>query len=179
MAENIRREGSRMDDMSNSRDEIRIECERLEENCLYTSTTLFIWLRALRDHRKIFIFGQVVFSVMAASSAVGGYAIAAGAFGAIAGLSPMIWDSLKMDGEVGVVEQHASLFVELRDRFRQVRLIDDAKGFEVLEAGFENAKSDLAIARKSRVTPPERFYKKAQKKIHAGDYTNEVDEKKP
>lgn len=162
--------------MNEVRNEIRIECERLEENCLYTSTTLFIWLRALRDQRRFFIFGQIVFSVLAASFAVGGQALWAGTFGAVAGLSPMVWDSLKMDGQVGVVEQHASLFVELRDKFRQIRLIEDAKGLEALEHSFEEAKGDLAVARKSRVTPPERFYKRAQKKIHAGHYSNEVDE---
>lgn len=162
--------------MTNVRDEIVTECERLQENCLYTSTELFIWLRALRDHRRVFIFGQVLFSVLAAGFAVGGNAILAGAFGAIAGLSPMVWDALKMDGDISLVEHHASLFVELRDRFRQVRLIEDARGLEALETAFEDAKADLAAARKSRVTAPERFYEMAKKKIHSGDYNNAVDD---
>lgn len=162
--------------MTSVRDEIVNECERLQENCLYTSTQLYIWLRALRDHRRAFIFFQVLFSVLAAGFAVAGNAILAGTFGAIAGLSPMVWDALKMDGDISLVEHHASLFVELRDRFRQIRLIEDAKGLEALERAFEDAKADLAAARKSRVTAPERFYQKAKKKIHSGDYNNAVDD---
>ncbi|MEZ5997550.1 MAG: hypothetical protein R3B98_02525 [Hyphomonas sp.] len=162
--------------MEDVRREILAECERLQENCLYTSTSLFIWLRALRAHRRIFIFGQVVFSVAAAGAAVGGQALLAGGFGAVAGLSPMVWDALKMDGDINLVEHHASLFVELRDRFRQVRLIEDARGMKALEQAFEEAKADMAIARKSRVTPPERFYKMAKAKIHAGDYDNAIDD---
>lgn len=162
--------------MTDVRDQIIAECERLQENCLYTSTQLYIWLRALRDHRRAFILFQVVFSVLAAGFAVSGNAILAGAFGAVAGLSPMVWDALKMDGDISLVEHHASLFVELRDRFRQVRLIENARGTEELERAFEEAKADLAIARKSRVTAPERFYQMAKKKIHSGDYNNAVDE---
>ncbi len=162
--------------MEDVRKEIIAECERLQENCLYTSTSLFIWLRALRTHRRIFIFGQVLFSVLAATFAVSGQALWAGAFGAIAGLSPMVWDALKMDGDINLVEHHASMFVELRDRFRQIRLIEDARGLEALEKAFEEAKADMAAARKSRVTPPERFYKMAKEKIHAGDYDNAIDE---
>lgn len=156
--------------MAEFRDEILAECERLGENCLYTSTTMFIWLRAMRTHRRLFLLGQVVFSLAAVSFAVNGDALWAGVFGATAGLSPMVWDALKMEAHVGVVAHHAAQFVELRDEFRQVQLIHAAKGDDALEVAFVEAKTALRLAREASVTPPERFFQAARRKIASGDY---------
>jgi hypothetical protein len=41
------------------------ECKRQEESCLYTSTTLFEWLKALRKWRIVFVVGPVVLGGLA------------------------------------------------------------------------------------------------------------------
>ena len=165
--------------MTDTETEILKECERQEENCLYTFTVLMVWLRSLRRWRRVFIFGQVVFSVCAAAFAVAGHALAAGAFGSIAGLSPIVWGSLQLDGQLEVVSRHASLFVELRDRFRRIKNIEATKGLKVLEREFQFAVEDLAGARKYGVSPPEKYFAIAQEKIRRGDYENSIDELPP
>lgn len=151
------------------------ECDRQSENCLYTSTSLFIWLRDLRWQKRMFIVAQVIFSVCAASFAVAGNALLAGAFGATAGLFPIVWDALKMDAHENLVQHHASLFVELRDRFRQIRNIEVTRGIETFKRTFEDALSDLAAARKASITAPEKYFVMAKDKIENGHYDNEVD----
>jgi hypothetical protein len=43
------------------------ECRREEENCLYTSTAFFIWLRWLKGFRAALWAGAAIGSVLAAS----------------------------------------------------------------------------------------------------------------
>ena len=55
MAENIRKPNT-TDCLKDERtSEIVAECRRQEESCLYTSTTLYIWLRQARLSRRVFV----------------------------------------------------------------------------------------------------------------------------
>ena len=77
------------------------ECTREEENCLYTSTSFFVWVRCLRWVRGALWIGAVAASAVAASHILRGdpsYRIlmAAAALGAVLlpGIGRAVWDRL-------------------------------------------------------------------------------------
>ncbi|MDZ4691779.1 hypothetical protein [Terricaulis sp.] len=156
------------------RNEVVAECQRQEDNALYTAVTLLLWLREIRLLKRAYLLAQLIFAAAAAYFAVDGNALAAGISGSIAGVAPSVWDALKFDGHEDQVRHYASEFTRLRDRFRQVRLIDDAKGIERLEASFQSAMRQMDRARSGAVTPPERLFRAAQKKIKTGDYSHDI-----
>src|SRR5437660_3798890 len=41
--------------MASQNAELALECKRLSESCLYTSTALFIWLRFVRITKAVFV----------------------------------------------------------------------------------------------------------------------------
>jgi hypothetical protein len=41
------------------------ECRRMEESCLYTSTTLFEWLKRLRLWKTVFVVAPIIFGGVA------------------------------------------------------------------------------------------------------------------
>ena len=45
---------------------LKAECKRQEESCLYTSTTLFEWLKSLRRWRIAFVVAPIVLGAVAA-----------------------------------------------------------------------------------------------------------------
>ena len=58
----------------------------------------------------------------------------------------------------------------LQDRFRQAWQITALGNFDFFQAEFNTLMDRMDTARDSSLTPPERFFKKAQKKIKSGDY---------
>lgn len=42
------------------------ECKRQEESCLYTSTTLFEWLKSMRRYRVLFVVAPIILGGIAA-----------------------------------------------------------------------------------------------------------------
>ncbi len=51
--------------MASMRAELIMECKRQSENCLYTSTSLFVWLRYLRAMRIFFVVVPLVLGSLA------------------------------------------------------------------------------------------------------------------
>ena len=41
------------------------ECKRQEESCLYTSTTMYEWLKSLRWWRVVFVVVPIIFGALA------------------------------------------------------------------------------------------------------------------
>jgi len=153
------------------------ECKRQEENALYTSTGLHIWLRELRLRKTCFLIFQLALAGLAAYFAVTGQAIYAGIFGAIAGISPSVWDALKLDEGLDTATRSAAEYTAMRDTFRQARTIGRSKGIEEFEKAFNEAMGQMNSLRKVSLTPPERIFNQAQKKISSGDYQHAVDTK--
>ncbi len=60
MAEDIRPADSDPRMIEQRRAAIIAECRRQEESCLYTSTTLYIWLRRVRLQKQIFVAAPIV-----------------------------------------------------------------------------------------------------------------------
>ena len=153
------------------------ECTRQEESCLYTSTTLFEWLKALRRWRVAFVIVPIVLSSVATWQllAKGGYVWITGTCALLAGLIPAIYKALNFDVSLDALAKQAHQFKTLQDRFRQVKSITALAGFDQLKAEFTQLMEQMDAARSSSMTAPERFFRKAQKKIAAGHYNFSAD----
>jgi hypothetical protein len=156
------------------------ECKRQEESCLYTSTTLFIWLREARVWRAIIIILPIIFGAFASWSVLDraqqGWLIwAAAGAGLLAGILPAVREALDLDLHVSEIARHAAQFKNLQDRFRIAANTSELKSAEAFEAEVRDLMERLDEARKASVTPPERCFTKAQKKIAKGDYSFTVD----
>ena len=156
------------------------ECKREEESCLYISTMLFIWLRSVRGWRSTFIALPIVLGGIGSWGLLKGlhdpiWVWGTAACSLVAGLIPAIFKALDLDGHVTGLSQQAALFKNLQDRFRQLANFAPSKGDDELRSEFEALVKALENARIASVTPPERFFRAAQKKIKGGDYSFKVD----
>lgn len=154
------------------------ECEREEENCLYTSTTFYIWLRYLRAARTALWVGGAVCAALAASHIIKGSesykALAAGAaVGAV--ILPGINRALRLDKTIRDYSKAAGVFKNLQSEFRRLREVWSTKPIEELEAEAKKLFRAMSEARKPSLTPPEFCFKVAQRKIKKGHYDFSVD----
>lgn len=159
---------------------LALECKRLSESCLYTSTQFFIYVRWLRWIRIGFVAIPLVLGSLATWKVVSG----AESYGAkwfaaicafLAGLLPSIYSALKLDDRLAEAARLAAEFKNLQDRFRQAALVTALKKCSDFEAEFATLMQRLEDARRPSLTPPEYFFKRAQKKIKSGDYEFDVD----
>jgi hypothetical protein len=159
---------------------LALECKRQSESCLYTSTSLFIWLRFLRVLKTVFIVVPLVLG------AVAGWQVlehvdsprikiftSIAAF--LAGLLPTVYSALKFDDHLEQCKQLTAEFKNLRDRFRQAALVSALKPFAEFEKDVEPLLQRLEQARSFSYTAPEWCFTRAQEKIHKGDYDFDVD----
>ncbi len=159
------------------------ECKRQEESCLYTSTTLYIWLREARIWRAVFVITPIVFGAVASWSILEKPEVTwmvwlTAAAGLIAGLVPAIREALNLDIHVEDISKHAAQFKHLQDRFRMAADTSSGKSIEDFETEVRDLLDRLDEARKASVTPPERCFVSAREKILNGHYDFTVDAKK-
>jgi|SRR5579862_6358367 hypothetical protein len=179
MAEDIRQSDSDSGDLSNQRREAIIaECLRQAESCLYTSTSLYIWLRRIRVQKQIFVAAPVIIGGFAGLSFLKDltpeWVSALLAF--VAGLFPALADALSIQTSVDETSRLASEYKSLQDRFRRNALITTPHDIEVGENVLADLMDRMDLARSTSITPPEWAFAKAQKKIKSGHYSFEVDE---
>src|SRR3954447_10188909 len=99
------------------------ECKRIANNtCLYTSTSLFIWLKCLRVLRIFFLVTPAVLGSVASWKLLTGLhsetaqlLVASMAF--VAGLLPATYSILKLDDHLVTCAHLAGEFKNLQDRF--------------------------------------------------------------
>ncbi len=169
--------------MTDARTEALIaECRRQEESCLYMSTTIFEWLKSLRFWRVMFVVVPIVLGALAtwpllAKQSDMEWLTAVCAL--LAGLIPAVYKALDLDVNLAVLAKQAHEFKTLQDRFRQAWRITAASGFDGLKARFDALMERMDAARATSLTAPERFFRKAQKKIAKGHYTFGIDGQKP
>lgn len=156
------------------------ECEREEENCLYTSTTFFFWLSFLRKVRSLFIsipllLGGIASIQILSESEIGfiKYLIALSAF--LAGVLPSIFSALKIESKIESIDKSASKYKIMQGKFRRLRTISIHN--DTLEEEFNKAIEEIEELKSVSLTAPERYFLKAQKKIDKGDYNFTVDDK--
>jgi hypothetical protein len=166
--------------MTSIADKLIEECKRQEESCLYTSTTLYIWLREARLWRGSLIILPIIFGALSSWSVlqkppVEWLVYAAAAAGLLAGIIPAVREALDLDLHVDEIARVASSFKNLQDRFRIAANTGPGKTVEGFEAEVRDLMERLDECRKASVTPPERCFRKAQRKIDAGHYDFAVD----
>lgn len=160
--------------------EVTKECKRQYENCLYSSTSLFIWLRALRTTRLLFATLPLLFSGIATwkflSQTEDPHAkIVIAVCTLLAGLLPMMAAALKLEKQIEQVSAAATEFNNLRDRFRQAAMIASKRQVDAFEAEFQRLMTRMEAVRKVGLTPPELVFKLAQRKVASGDYSFDLD----
>jgi hypothetical protein len=162
--------------------ELALECQRLSESCLYTSTSLFIWLKTLRAIKVAFIAVPLLLGSFAGWKFLTSFdaqwvrvATALSAF--IAGLLPSVYFALKIDDHIEDCRHLAGEFKNLQDRFRQAALVSSKKPFSEFDQDVKPIMERLEKARSSSVTPPEWCFRRAKRKIKTGDYEFDIDAK--
>ena len=77
------------------------------------------------------------------------------------------------------IAEHAHQFKVLQDRFRQAWRVTALGDSDVFKTEFDKLMDRMDSIRASSLTAPERFFKKAQRKIDGGDYSFGVDMPQP
>ena len=166
--------------MDNRIDNLIDECKRQEESCLYTSATLFEWLKSMRRWRVFFVVGPIVLGGIATWPLLtrhSDYEWLTAVCALLAGLAPAVYKALDFDVSLGLIAKQAHEFKVLQDRFRQAWRVSAQNGVERLQSEFEELMKRMDAARSASLTAPERFFKSAQAKITAGHYDFTVDTK--
>jgi hypothetical protein len=154
------------------------ECKRQEESCLYTSTSLFLWLKSLRRWKVFFVIAPIILGGVATWPLLAHhdeYKWLTGVCALLAGFAPALYKALDFDVSLKMIAQHAHEFKTLQDRFRQAWRIAALGPFSDFKKEFDDLMTRMDAARAASLTPPERFFRKAQTKIAAGHYEFAVD----
>lgn len=154
------------------------ECKRQEESCLYMSTTIFEWLKSLRRWRVVFVVVPIILGGLATwplLSKQAGLEWFIGVCALLAGMTPAVYKALDLDVSLDTLAKSAHQFKILQDRFRQAWRVTALGGFDDFKAAFDALMERMDTARAGSLTTPERFFKKAQKKISSGTYDFGVD----
>ena len=178
MAENIRIKNSDPRLNEDRRRAVIIECQRQEESCLWTSTTLFIWLRWVRFQRQFFIAAPIIIGGIAGLSVLKAWTpdwvIALLVF--VASLFPALANALRFETRVEEIAKNASDFKSLQDRLRQIANITAPVDINEAEIRLADLMDRLDAARAKSITTPEWAFARARKKIETGHYGFTVDE---
>lgn len=156
------------------------ECRRQEESCLYTSATLFEWLKSLRRWKVVFVVAPIVLGGVATWPLLTrqpDFEWITAACALLAGLAPAIYKALDFDVSLDAVAKHAHAFKILQDRFRQAWRVTALVPGDRFGNDFSDLMQSLDAARSASLTAPERFFKKARNKVTAGHYDFAVDHK--
>jgi hypothetical protein len=155
------------------------ECRRMEESCLYTSTTLFEWLKSLRRWKLFFVVIPIILGGVATWPLLAkqdGYRWVTGICALLAGMAPAIYKALDFDVNLSSIAQLAQSSKALQDRFRQAWRVTALGPFEDFRNEFDDLMARKDAARTTSLVAPERFFLKAKAKIDAGHYSFAVDE---
>ena len=169
--------------MNDKKHEITEECHRQAENCLYTATSLYLWLRILRIAKTGFIVAPLVLGGLGAwqlltTNDVATVRVFSSVCAFLAGIIPMVYAALKLDDSLDAVARAATAFKVRQDEFRQAALIHSHDSIEEYQTHFDLVMTKMNEARAIAVTPPEWVFKSAQKKVKSGDYSFDHDEKR-
>ena len=178
MAEDIRKPDSDPRVIEARRQAIIDECRRQEESCLWTSTSLYEWLRCVRRQRQFFVTAPIIIGGIAGLSVLKSWApdwiVALLAF--VASLFPALADALKFETRVEEIAQQAADFKSLQDRFRQNATIVAPADLMGAETRLEDLVERLDAVRSKSITPPKWAFEAARKKIEGGHYSFAVDQ---
>jgi hypothetical protein len=152
---------------------LRKQCVEQRERCLYSSTTLLIWLRMLRKVRVAFVVLPIIFGAIAGWDLLkgnGAYATLTAIFALAAGLVPAVYAALKLDEHLPTAARLAGEYKNLEILFADLESVGHLKPFADFEAEYRAARERLEAANAESYTAPEWCFRAAQKKIKGGHY---------
>jgi len=150
------------------------QCSQQRERCLYTSTSLFIWIRVLRSFRILFIVVPIICGTLAGWSVLKAnpsYSWMTALLSLGAGLIPAVYAALKLDEHLPTAARLSGEYKNLEILFGDLHAVGPSKTFEEFEIEYKVVRSRLEAANATAYTTPEWCFKKAQKKIKEGAYT--------
>lgn len=158
------------------------ECRRQEETCLYTSTSLLIWLRRLRQWQIVSVAAPLILGGIAGWNMLGKVSSQevqwfAGVCALLAGIVPAVFAAVKFDDRLALCKVLSAEFKNLQDRFRQLAITGGGKTFDQVETEFRPLMDRMDRARSHSFTAPEWTFKEAKEKIEAGHYKFDADKK--
>ncbi len=154
------------------------ECKRPQESCLYTSTAIYEWLKSLRWWRTLFVVLPIIFGGVATwplLAKAAGFEWVTGIFALMAGIIPAIYKALEFDVSLDTLAKSAHHFEVLRDRFRQAWSVAALGEFDPFKAEFDGLMNRMDAARENSPAIPDRYLKKASRKIKDGVYGFGID----
>jgi len=156
---------------------LKTQCAEQRERCLYTSASLLVWLRLLRQLRV----GFVTFPIILGS--VAGWDLLQGQDGSfktltaicafLAGLVPAIYAALKLDEHLPTVARLAGEYKNLEIIFGDLQQVGSFKPFAEFEVEYREARSRLEQANSEAYTAPQFCFRRAKKAIEMGHYSFE------
>lgn len=170
MAEDLRYRDTSDGDVASA---LVAECRAEEENCLYTSTTFYIWLRCLKTVRALLWAAGAAGSVIAASHILRGdnqYRFATALAALVGVLLPALVKALKLDVVIRDYAEAAARFKSLQGEFRRLANVWSHKELPMFEQEARRAFAAMNEARKPSLTPPEVCFRLARWKIKRGHY---------
>ena len=142
----------------------------------YTSTTLYILATPrLGDPHIVGLCTDCLCALARGLSLQTGDSWLTATFALLAGLFPAVFEALKLDTHVDSIARQAAVFKNLQDRFRLLATVRSLGLYETFDAEFREAMGRMEEARATSITPPERCFKAARKKIAAGHYSFDID----
>lgn len=178
MAEDIRIEDPDQRQVTaRRRAEIRVEALRQEENCLYTSTALYGWLRTVKIQHGIVVLTPIILTALAGFSyikdLVPAWAVALA--GLLSTLIPSLAKALDFETHVKDLKDAAGEFKSLQDRFRQLAKILVHGDVTAAEARLSELMDRLDAVRGKSIVVPQKHFEAAQAKIKGGAYDFSID----
>lgn len=173
MAENIWHDDSGGGELTIIQTALIAECEREEENCLYTSTSFYIWLRMLKATRAGLWTLGAIGSIVSANSILRGrhdYQVVMAALALAGVLMPGLIKAVQLDAAIKDYAAAAASFKNLQGEFRRAARVWSSKPFGEFEVEARKIIKTMNEARKPSLTPPEWCFRLAQNKIKRGDY---------
>jgi len=159
----------------NMKQELAAECERQFENCRDTAVSFIVWLKVLRWTRIFFVVSPIIFGALATWKLLADATIPAAIFTLLATVLPPVFLAVNLEDTIKDYEKLAGEFTNLRDRFRQAKLIASQKPFPEFEAEVQTLMARLEQARSRVLAPPNWSFNKARKLIKSGVYTHDHD----
>lgn len=152
---------------------LRVQCKQQWERCLYTSTTLFIWLRMLRKLRILFVVTPIVFGAIAGwdiISADNRFRLVTAILALAAGLIPAVYSALKLDEHIPTATRLAGEYKNLEIIFKDLGRIGPTLEVSKFDQEYKAARTRLEMANAEAYTAPERYFERAKVKIEKGHY---------
>jgi len=132
VAENIRDDDTGGGGLTTIGTALIAECEREEENCLYTSTSFYIWLRMLKTTRAGLWTLGAIGSIVSANSILRGrqdYQVVMAALALAGVLMPGLIKAVQLDAAIKDYTAAAGSFKNLQGEFRRAAKVWSSKPF--------------------------------------------------